>query len=93
MISIATLESEEMSIAHYTLYLGLKANLSALVLTDTGDKALYLLPLVSYHSICREPEASWRLSAFVDTSFELSYNTVRRFDHYGMEHGTAKETV
>jgi hypothetical protein len=26
MISIATLESEEVSIAHYTLYVGYKAN-------------------------------------------------------------------
>ncbi len=31
----------------------------------------------------------WR----IDTLLKLSYNTVRCFDYYGMEHETAKETA
>ena len=33
------------------------------------------------------------LSSFIDTFSELSYNTVRRFDHCGIEYGTAEETA
>jgi hypothetical protein len=53
------------------------------------ERVLWHLPEIIAFGSSFVKEKLW----FVDIPIKLSYNIVHRFDHCGMEHETAKETM